>query len=60
MIINGATALKLNHNQVTGAKGPGFIIAKGSLVMEMVGNVSDSNKGPRFILRRSTIKEPGE
>lgn len=56
--INGATALKLNRNEVTGARGPGFLISNGAKVFEMVANVADSNQGPRFILRRSTIADP--
>lgn len=55
--INGATALKLNRNKVTGAKGPGFSIINSAKVLEMVGNAADSNKGPRFMLRRSTIAD---
>jgi hypothetical protein len=53
--VNGATALKLNRNKVTGAGGPGFIITKDATVVEMVENVSDANKGPRFMLRSGTI-----
>ena len=56
--INGATALKLNRNKVTGAKAPGILIINGAEVLEMVGNVSDSNRGPRFMLRDSTIADP--
>ena len=56
--VNGATALKLNRNKVTGARGPGFVITKGATVVEMVQNVSDSNKGPRFMLRNSSINAP--
>ena len=54
--INGAIALKLNHNQVTGARNtPGFVIVNGAVVHEMKGNAADSNKGPRFMLQKSTI-----
>ncbi len=56
--INGSTALKLNHNKVTRAKAPGFVIANGSKVLEMIGNSADSNHGPRFLLRGSTIARP--
>jgi hypothetical protein len=53
--INGATALKLNHNQVTGANAPGFVMVNGAVVHEMKGNAADSNKGPRFMLQKSTV-----
>ncbi len=56
--VKGATALKLNRNQVTGAQGPGFVIFEGAEVLDMVDNVADLNKGPRFMLRDSTIAEP--
>jgi hypothetical protein len=52
--------LKLNGNRVTGAQAPGFLIIKGAMIMEMVGNAADSNMGPRFMVRRSTIAEPDE
>jgi hypothetical protein len=49
--VNGSTALRLNRNQVTGTKeAPGFVIMNGAVVREMIGNASDSNKGPRFVL----------
>jgi hypothetical protein len=57
--VNGATALKLNYNKVTGANAPGFVIKAGSNVLEMVGNASDSNLGPRFMLRDATIVSTG-
>jgi hypothetical protein len=53
--INAATALKLNRNQVTGAKGAGVVIVDGAKVLEMVGNASNGNVGPRFLLRGGTI-----
>jgi hypothetical protein len=56
--INGATALKLNRNKVTKAKAPGFLIVHGATILEMVGNVSYANRGPRFMLRDSTIADP--
>lgn len=56
--VNGSTALKLNRNQVTGAEAPGIFIVNGAKVLEMVGNVADSNRGPRFMLRDSTIADP--
>ena len=49
--VNNSTALRLNRNQVTGTKeAPGFEIMNGAVVGEMIGNASDSNKGPRFML----------
>jgi hypothetical protein len=56
--INGAIALRLCRNEVTGANAPGIAIVSGSKVMEMVGNAADSNEGPRFVLRASTIANP--
>ena len=56
--IDGATALKLNHNRVTGAKGAGFIIVRGAKVLEMAGNASEANEGPRFVVRDATIVKP--
>ena len=56
--IDGATALKLNRNQVTGAKGPGFTIVNGASVLDMVGNAASGNAGPRFVLRESRIGDP--
>jgi parallel beta-helix repeat protein len=57
--VKGSTALKLNHNKVTGAKkAPGFVILNGAVVCEMEGNASDSNQGPRFMLRGGTIQLP--
>ncbi|MFQ5844698.1 MAG: DUF1565 domain-containing protein [Planctomycetota bacterium] len=56
--INGATALALNHNRVTRANGPGFVIVAGAEVGEMVGNAADSNQGPRFLLRGGKIADP--
>ncbi len=56
--VNSSTALKLNHNKVKGATGPGFVIRGGAKVLEMVGNAADSNSGPRFMLRESTIADP--
>ena len=56
--INGATALKLNRNKVTGANAPGMVIVSGAKVVEMVGNAADANRGPRFVLRSSTIVKP--
>jgi hypothetical protein len=58
IVVNAATALKLRCNKVTGAEGPGFVIVNGANVLEMVGNAADSNQGPRFLLRRSTIADP--
>ena len=49
--VNGSTALRLNRNKVADTKeAPGFVIVNGSKVLEMIGNTSDSNKGPRFVL----------
>ncbi len=56
--VNGATLVRLNRNEVTGASGPGFLIKNGGKVLEMVANASDLNKGPRFMLRDSTISDP--
>jgi hypothetical protein len=56
--VDGATVVKLNRNKVTGAQAPGFIIKNGGNVLEMVSNVSDLNKGPRFVLRNGRIADP--
>ncbi|MFQ5653934.1 MAG: right-handed parallel beta-helix repeat-containing protein, partial [Planctomycetota bacterium] len=53
--VNGSTVLKLNRNQVTRTKAPGFVIAMGAVVHEMIGNAADSTQGPRFLLRDSTV-----
>ncbi|MDY6838654.1 MAG: right-handed parallel beta-helix repeat-containing protein [Thermodesulfobacteriota bacterium] len=53
--IDGATAIRLNGNQVTRADAPGFVIRDGAKILEMVGNAADSNRGPRFMLRGGTI-----
>jgi parallel beta-helix repeat protein len=55
--INGSTALTLNNNQVTGADAPGFVIISGASVKQMQGNAASGNKGPRFMLRDSTIDQ---
>jgi len=55
--INDATALKLNRNRVTGAKGPGFVFVDGAKILEMIGNAASENAGPRFVLRGGKIGE---
>ena len=59
--VNGSTALLLNRNKVADTKeAPGFVIVNGSKVLEMIGNTSDSNKGPRFMLESgASIGETG-
>jgi hypothetical protein len=54
--INHATVLKLERNEVTGAKAVGFAIVAGSTVWEMTGNAAAGNTGPRFMLKDSVIK----
>jgi hypothetical protein len=54
--INQATALKLERNEVTGAKAVGFAIVAGSTVWEMTDNAADATTGPRFVLKDSVIK----
>lgn len=56
--VSHAAALKLNGNRVCGANGPGVSISNNAKVFEMVGNVADGNKGPRFMLRGATILVP--
>ena len=58
IMIDGATVLRLNRNQVTGANAPGIAIVSDSKVLEMVGNAADSNQGPRFVLRGGSIADP--
>jgi len=58
--IDGATAIRLNHNKVTRADAPGFVIRDEGKVLEMVGNAADSNRGPRFMLRNGTIADMKE
>ena len=53
--VNNAVALKLNANQVTGAKGPGIVMANNATVLDMVENVADKNRGPRFMLQGGHI-----
>jgi hypothetical protein len=49
--VNDSTALRLNRNKVTVTKeAPGFVIVNGGKVSEMIGNASDSNNGPRFLI----------
>jgi hypothetical protein len=55
IVVTGATALKLNHNEVTGAQAPGFLVTNDGNVLEMIGNASYLNRGPRFMLRGGTI-----
>ena len=55
--INHATVLKLERNEVTGAKAVGFAIVAGSTVWEMTDNAADANTGPRFMLKNSVIKD---
>ncbi|MFC1843331.1 right-handed parallel beta-helix repeat-containing protein [Thermodesulfobacteriota bacterium] len=53
--VNGSTVLRLNRNKVTDTKeAPGFVIVDGAKVREMIGNASDSNQGPRFVLGSGT------
>jgi hypothetical protein len=54
--VNDSTALRLNRNKVTGTKkGPGVVIVNGGKVRKMIGNASDSNMGPRFVIGRDEI-----
>jgi len=54
--ITASTALKLNRNNVTGSRdAPNITIVNKAAVREMVGNASDSNPRPRFMLRGGTI-----
>jgi len=54
--VKGSTALRLNRNKVTGTKeAPGFVIVNRGKVRKMIGNASDSNKGPRFVIGRDEI-----
>ncbi len=54
--VNDSTALRLNRNKVTDTKeAPGFVIVNGGKVRKMIGNASDSNKGPRFVIGRDEI-----
>lgn len=58
--IDGSTALELNQNKVTRSlEAPGFVILDGAVVVEMKGNASDMNQGPRFLLRGGTIEGKG-
>ncbi len=57
--VSHAAALRLNGNRVCGANGPGVLISNDAKVFEMVGNVADGNRGPRFMLRGATILQPG-
>jgi hypothetical protein len=59
IVVTDATALKLNHNQVTGARAPGILVVNDGNVLEMIGNASYLNKGPRFMLRGGTIAGSG-
>jgi parallel beta-helix repeat protein len=61
--VNDSTALRLNRNKVTDTKeAPGVAIVNGGKVREMIGNASDSNKGPRFVIRgmRSSVSDTGK
>jgi parallel beta-helix repeat protein len=59
IVVNNATALKLNNNKVTRSMAPGFVFMKGATVVEMIGNGADGNMGPRFMLRGGTIAGHG-
>ncbi len=56
IVVNGATALKLNANRVKRVKrGPGFMLVGDAVIGEMLNNAADSVAGPRFMLRGATI-----
>jgi hypothetical protein len=59
IVVTDATALRLNYNQVTGAQAPGILVVSEGNVLEMIGNASYLNKGPRFMLRGGTIAGTG-
>ncbi|MHC4933384.1 MAG: right-handed parallel beta-helix repeat-containing protein [Planctomycetota bacterium] len=58
--IHGATALRLDRNQVTRAGAPGFLLTAGARILQMVGNASNSNRGPPFVVVDATIADPDE
>ena len=56
-IARDSTAIRLNRNKVTGSKeSAGIVIENGESVREMIGNASDSNKGPRFVFGKREFK----
>lgn len=57
--IKGATVLHLNRNRVRDTKqGPGIVMVDGSRVLQMEGNISKANMGPRFVAEKGTFTAP--
>jgi len=55
--VDGSTALRFNRNKVTCTKeAPGVLILNDGKVHEMLDNASDSNEGPRFMVRKKSIR----
>jgi len=53
--VDGSTALRFNRNKVTCTKeAPGVLILNDGKVNEMLDNASDSNEGPRFMVRKKS------
>ncbi|MHC4223454.1 MAG: right-handed parallel beta-helix repeat-containing protein, partial [Planctomycetota bacterium] len=56
--VHGATALRLDRNQVTRAGAPGFMLTAGARIQQMVANASHANRGPPFVLMDATVADP--
>ncbi len=57
--IKGATVLHLDRNRVRDSRqGPGIAIVGGSRVLQMEGNISEANMGPRFVAEKGSFVPP--
>jgi hypothetical protein len=53
--VNASTVLELDRNQVSGTRGAGVVLVAGTRVLQMKGNAVFHTKGPRYMVRLSTI-----
>ena len=57
--IKGSTVLQLDRNRIRDTRrGPGIAMVNGSRVLQMKGNISEANMGPRFVAGRGTFALP--
>ncbi|MFP7755170.1 right-handed parallel beta-helix repeat-containing protein [Thermodesulfobacteriota bacterium B35] len=57
--VKGATVLHLNRNRIRDTRqGPGVAIVAGSRVLQMEGNISRANMGPRFVAENGSFAGP--
>ncbi len=59
--IKGSTVLHLNRNRVRESRqGPGIAIVNGSRILQMEGNISLANMGPRFVAEKGAFAPSGK